>query len=292
MQPDSKPRPSTAASPAGSARALPGRGSPEAAELGYVFDNANVNAVKQHRCLARMLDEPTTRHLLRTGVGAGWDCLEVGAGGGSVARWLAARVGPTGSVLATDIDPQHIARAPGLTIARHDIVCDPLPEMAFDLIHARLVLLHLPERELVLDRLLRALRPSGWLQLDEFDISYGPGLLMPDDDAATLFDAFLACKARMFDRAGADGAWGQHAAQAMRAAGFIDVEPTVELQVWRAGSGGSELLAHHTRHLRDQFLAQGMTDEQLAGVRTLLRDPTFRATSCPIYFVHGRRADR
>ncbi len=275
-----------------SARTGQGRSPTTADDHGYVFDNASAHAVQQHRCLARMLDEPTTRHLLRTGIGEGWDCLEVGAGGGSVAHWLAERVGPAGRVLATDVDPQHIAPAPGLTIARHDIVRDPLPEAAFDLVHARLVLLHLPERELVLGRLLRALRPGGWLQLDEFDISYGPGLLMPDDDAATLFDAFLACKARMFDRAGADGAWGQHAARAMRAAGFVDVEPSAELQIWQAGCGGAELLVHHTRHLRDQLLAQGMTDAQLAGVRTLLRDPTFRATSCPIYFVHGRRAER
>lgn len=267
------------------------RGSEDAAAAahGYVFDNESVHAVDQHSCLARSLDELTTRRLRATGVGPGWRCLEVGAGGGSVAVWLAEQVAPGGSVLATDVKPSHIPAARGLEVARHDIVRDPLPEAAFDLVHARLVLLHLPEREAVLRRLLAALRPGGWLQLDEFDITYGPGLLMPDGEAAELYEAFLAAKRRLFDVAGADGAWGRHAPSAMREAGFVAIDPQAELQLWRAGHGGVDLLVHHTRHLRDPLVAAGMTDAQLAAVRALLRDPAFRATSSPIYTIHGRR---
>src|SRR6266516_3180461 len=114
-----------------------------------------------------MLDPITTGRLTSTGVGPGWRCLEVGAGGGSVAGWLAARVGggvgPPGHVLATDINPAQLRPGPGLEVARHDIVRDPLPDAAYDLVHARLVLQHLPERQAVLARLARTLRPGGWL---------------------------------------------------------------------------------------------------------------------------------
>lgn len=258
----------------------------------YVFDNDNVHAQEQHRCLAEMLDPMTTARLTRLGVGSGWSCLEFGAGGGSVARWLARRVAPTGRVLATDIKPTHITPGPCLDVKRHDVVHDSLPEGVFDLIYARLVLIHLPERLAVLDRLVRALRPGGWLQLDEFDISYGPGLLMPDARARELYESFLAAKVRVMDSAGADGAWGQRAPHAMQDAGLVDIDTEVGLQLWRAGSPGTRLLIQHTYHLREKFLAAGMTDQQLADVREVMTDPAFRATSCAIYSVQGRRPPR
>lgn len=255
----------------------------------YVFDNDSVHARDQHRCLTEMLDPMTTARLAQTGVTSGWHCLEVGAGGGSVAVWLAGRVAPSGRVLATDIKPGHIPASPGLEVTQHDIVHDPLPETAFDLIHARLVLLHLPERLAVLDRLVRALRPGGWLQLDEFDITYGPALLMPDTRARELYEAFLAAKAKLFDTAGGDVAWGQHVPQAMQDAGLVDIDPAIHLELWHAGSAGVRLLIHHTFHLRDRFIEAGMTDRQLTEVRKVLTDPAFRASSCVIYSVQGRR---
>src|SRR5688500_13501668 len=56
------------------------------------------------RTLEALLDAGTIQHLERRGVRRGWRCLEVGAGGGSIAAWLAARVAPEGSVVATDLD--------------------------------------------------------------------------------------------------------------------------------------------------------------------------------------------
>ncbi|MGH3825895.1 MAG: methyltransferase [Pseudonocardiaceae bacterium] len=260
--------------------------------LGYVFDNDSDYAQDQHRCLAEMLDPMTTARLAQTGVAEGWHCLYVGAGEGSVASWLADRVAPSGRVLATDIKPSHIPARAGLEVAQHDIVHDPLPEAGFDLICARLVLRNLPERRAVLGRLVRALRPGGWLQLDEFDITYGPALLMPDPHARELYEAFMAAKARLFDTAGADGAWGRHAAQAMRDAGLVDIDPQPRLELWHAGSAGTHLLIHHTFHLREQLIDAGLTDQQLAGIRRLLTDPGFSASSYPIYSVQGRRPGR
>ncbi|WP_414942756.1 class I SAM-dependent methyltransferase [Amycolatopsis sp. cmx-11-51] len=254
----------------------------------YVFDNHSGHATEQHRCLSEAYDPITLARLAQTGVGAGWSCLEVGAGGSGVAHWLAAKVAPTGSVLATDIKPDHIAPGPGLTVLRHDVVHDPLPSREFDLIHARLVLQHLPEREAVLRKLARALKPGGWMQIDEFDLSYGPVLLAPDARAASLYEAFLTAKERTFKAAGGDGTWGRRVAASMVAAGLVDVDPVPLLFPWQAGSPGVRLLIHHTRHLRDRLLAAGMTDGDLAEVRAVLADPRFRASSCVVYSVHGR----
>jgi len=255
----------------------------------YLFDNHSEHAFDQHRFLAAAYDPMTTERLAETGVGPGWRCLEVGAGGGSVARWLAERVAPGGSVLATDIKPERIPAAEGLEVRRHDIVRDPLPEAAYDLVHARLVLLHLPERIAVLERLVRALKPGGVLQLDEFDIGYGPALLMPAPRARRLYEEFLEAKIRVMSGAGADPAWGRNAPEAMRRAGLVEVDPRPRVELWDASSPGVHLIAHHTRHLRDAFLRAGMTDQRLAEVRELLADPAFRACSCLIYSIQGRR---
>ena len=82
---------------------------------------------------------------------SGWRCLEVGGSGGSIATWLAARVVPSGHVLVTDIEPRFLdsLKLPSTEVRRHNVATDPLPESAFDLVHARLVPVHLPEREKV-----------------------------------------------------------------------------------------------------------------------------------------------
>ena len=92
-----------------------------------------------------------------------WNCLEVGEGGGSIAKWLCERVTSTGHVLVTDIDTRFLEqlRLPNLEVRQHNIVTDPLPERAFDLVHARLVLAHVPERNMALRKLISVLRPGG-----------------------------------------------------------------------------------------------------------------------------------
>ncbi|MFD1151816.1 class I SAM-dependent methyltransferase [Saccharothrix hoggarensis] len=250
----------------------------------YVFDRGHV--AEQHRCLAAAYDPVTFARLAQTGVRAGWRCLDVGAGAGSIAHWLAGR---GAVVLATDVHTDHVPPAPGLTVLRHDVVHDPLPEAAFDLVHVRLVLRHLPERDAVLRKLVTALKPGGLLQVDEFDNSYSPVLRAPDRQAAELYETFLAVKEGVFDAFGVDGAWGRKAPAAMVAAGLVDIDPRVVVHPWRAGSPGVALLAHTTRMLRDKLVAAGLTDAHLAAVRDLLADERFLATSPVVYSVHGRR---
>src|SRR5947209_2530487 len=101
------------------------------------------NAAVRFAALAALDDADTLRHLLDRSIGPGWSCLEVGAGGGPIAAWLSDRVGPTGRVVATDLDTQFVERfrRANMEIWRHDVSCDPLPEAAFDLVHTRLVLI-------------------------------------------------------------------------------------------------------------------------------------------------------
>ena len=136
--------------------------------------------------------DPGTRALLESlGVGPGWRCLEAGAGGGSIAVWMAERVGPDGSVLATDIDTTHLEPlADGvLEVRRHDLRCDDLPVGSYDMVHERSVLSWLEASD-ALERLVAAVAPGGWLVVEDFDWAIsGPG-----DDAplvAKAYDAIL-----------------------------------------------------------------------------------------------------
>ncbi|MGH9035731.1 MAG: methyltransferase domain-containing protein [Acidimicrobiia bacterium] len=114
-------------------------------------------------------DPITQRHLERIGVGEGWRCLEVAAGGGSIARWLAERVGSSGSVVATDMNTRFLTGLPdNVEVRRHDIQTDDL-EADYDLVHCRGLLMHLPDPGAALSRMVSALRPGGWALVDEVD---------------------------------------------------------------------------------------------------------------------------
>src|SRR6478609_6408021 len=99
--------------------------------------------------LTTLADRGSAGTLARLGVDEGWACLEVGAGNGSLARWLAERVGPTGRVVATDVDDRfvEVGDAPQLTFRMHDITSGPPEDGAFDVAHARAVLEHIPKRD-------------------------------------------------------------------------------------------------------------------------------------------------
>lgn len=127
----------------------------------------------QHRAraLAAMLDSGTITQFEGIGVAPGWRCLEVGGGAGSIPRWLCQRVGTNGHVLATDVEPVMLEQLDfdNLEVRRHDVTRDSLPEGEFDLVHTRWMLHWLPDPVVALERLVRALRPGGWLVVEEPD---------------------------------------------------------------------------------------------------------------------------
>src|SRR6266851_716700 len=130
--------------------------------------------------LESALDPGTRDHLTRLGVGPGTHCLEVGAGGGSVAFWLAERVAPGGLVVATDLETDFLESAapgyPTLKVLTHDITAED-PPTGFDFVHARWLVEWLPDKRLALGRMVSALRPGGTLLIEEPDFVtiYGCG---------------------------------------------------------------------------------------------------------------------
>lgn len=133
------------------------------------------DSLARRRCRERLNDDATRRLLERAGIGAGWSCVEVGAGTGAIAAAMAEYVGSAGSVLATELRPEHVQRLraelpTSVDVLEHDCR-NPLPGAGYDLIHARFVLEHLADRSEVLERLRLALRPGGRLVIEDALIS-------------------------------------------------------------------------------------------------------------------------
>ena len=114
----------------------------------YLMSNAHPETASRFDGLERTLDPISTGLLERVGVHAGARCLEIGTGGGSIARWLADRVGPGGQVVAVDLDTRWFRHdgSPQLEVREVDLVGGPIPDGPWDLIHERLVLQHIPAR--------------------------------------------------------------------------------------------------------------------------------------------------
>jgi SAM-dependent methyltransferase len=259
----------------------------------YSFDNDDPAAADRHRHLADMLDPFTFARLAAAGDLTGRRCLEVGAGGGSVAGWLADRVGPHGHVLATDLNPRHLSTDRGYSVLRHDLVTEAVPAPPWDLIHARLVLLHLPERVEILGRLVAALAPGGILMLEEWATAYrGLVLAAPDAAASALVDRYHdVLVERLLPANGNDPGWAGKVHSAMLAAGLSDVDTEIRSASWAGGTAGALIIAVNVAQLRSGFLSAGFTEEELDRLCRLAADPRLVVRGHFTYSTIGRRPD-
>lgn len=257
----------------------------------YLLENRATVAGARFEALSALFDDNTRRHVDALGIGAGAHCWEVGAGGPAVPRMLGQRVGPSGYVLATDLDVSWIDRVPpAVDIRRHDIAADDLPASRFDLVHARLVLTHVPQRSRALRRMAAALRPGGWLLIEDFDITLQP-LACPDPRGE---DEIRANRIRhgfidLLTRRGADVRYGRTLPTRLREAGLIDVAADAYFPLARSAT--ARLEGANVVQVRDELVTDGLAtaaelDAHLAAVASGHLDLAVP----PLVSAWGRRA--
>jgi SAM-dependent methyltransferase len=242
----------------------------------YLFDHSWEGEGDRLNALAALFDPITKRHIAPLGLAPGWRCLEVGAGTGTIARWLAEVVGPKGSVLATDVsldlmDAQGL-EAENLELRRHDIVHDPLPDSGFDLIHSRLVLEHLPGRLDVLARLHRALAPGGWLVLEDFCFR---GQHATDRRGALTIGTLFRLMSVVLRQHGHDPRWAARIPAHLRRAGLTEV-----------GAEGTQIM------MLGDSPAVGWVAPNLARIRGVLLEQKAVSAAPPVRRLLERRLDR
>lgn len=257
----------------------------------YLFDNAASDAALQVRLLAEILDRHTSAVLTRNGVQPGGRCLDLGAGRGSVTHWLAGKVGSGGAVVAMDADPRHIEPHERIELRTADISAADLGAAEYDLVHARLLLMHLPNRDEVMRRAVAALKPGGLLVASDWECSRVEDMFLRGSDQ--LADALLAFQRgliRILVRRGASVDWARLTPLAFHDAGLVDVQTEVYNRVWSGGEAGCLLHACNSRQLEAPLLAEGVSAEQLAILRDGMSDPHTLAYQYPMFTTVGRRS--
>jgi SAM-dependent methyltransferase len=255
---------------------------------GYSFDASWEGERQRLARIEAWLDPQSIRIFEEHGVQPGWRCLDVGAGGGSLTEWLCDRVGPRGSVVALDADTRFLDKlsAPNLEVRRSDVVHEPMPEREFDLVHTRFLLQHLPEREHVLEKLARAVKPGG--RLIVFDSGGAPPVALQDRERFDRFGiAFMTAAAQ----SGWDLAWAPCLPQRLTELGLVDIRARAFREYVTGSDGGfPAFIALSIDRLRERLLATGWLEPaDLDALIAALRDTTCAFLTFECWVASGRR---
>ena len=143
----------------------------------YILDNASALEYKRLDLMSKILDPWTRGYFTALGVDAGWHCLELGGGNGSITEWLAETVGCSGSVTAVDVEASLLELIPAqnVTVQQMDVRTGELPGGGYDLVTCRALLHQIaPEAPAVLAKMAAALKPGGALLVQEPDFHLAP----------------------------------------------------------------------------------------------------------------------
>jgi 2-polyprenyl-3-methyl-5-hydroxy-6-metoxy-1,4-benzoquinol methylase len=244
----------------------------------YGFDPTWSDERRRLELIERCYDPATTSRLVQLGVRSGWQCLDVGAGGGSIARWLRDQVGREGKVVAVDLDTRFFENEPGIEARQLDILTDDLERDEYDLVHCRLLLHHLRDKQLdALRRMAAALRPGGVLLASECFL--GAMLVSPTEACAAMWRALYAAMPN------ADYAWAPSLPATMQAAGLARVEGCGTVDLVKGGTQEAELLAMTVEAVRQRIPANVNVDAGIAR----LRDPSAFEPGVVWYEAWGHR---
>ncbi|GAA2431877.1 methyltransferase domain-containing protein [Streptomyces mauvecolor] len=259
---------------------------------GYLLDNRQTEAGERFDALAALFDATTFRHFDALGLAPGHRVWEVGAGGISVPLGLAERVGPDGQVLATDRDTGWLTGVdlpPNVEVRRHDVGQDEAPLGPFDFVHARLVLVHVKDRDRALRAMLGALRPGGVLLVEDADPALQPLLCLdeygPEQERANrLRRGFRALLAER----GADLSYGRKLPRLLRELGLEGVEADAYFPV--TSPAGDVLEAATVRQVRDQLVERGLaSDDEIERHLASVAEGRLDLATSPMISAWGRR---
>jgi SAM-dependent methyltransferase len=230
------------------------------------------------RLIQEASDPRTVRCLDRVGVGAGWQCLEVGAGAGSVAAWLARRVGPTGHVVAIDLDVRHLGwlDASSVTVRAQDVVTGDLERGQFDVVHFRALLEHVHDVERAMNQMVGALVSGGWLVGEGGDFGRYRAV-DADHPRAAGFDDVMARTFSFIRQAGIFDPFAVSSLPALlERAGLIDVGVDDTSSPVRGGDPMAVMFETSWQRFDGTLTTRGViTEAEAAGRSAAHHDPSF-----------------
>jgi SAM-dependent methyltransferase len=234
----------------------------------------------------------------RVGLRPGQSAIDLGCGPRGILDLLAERVTPAGRVVGLDANPAHAAMAAefaverglsGVEIITADARATGLPTGSFDLIHARTLLVTVPDPAGVAAEMVRLAKPGGRVADAEPDMEHA--LCYPPHPAFDrLGDIFNAASRRT----GADPWIGRRIPELFRQAGLEDVNVEARVQMYPPGNSRRCIRPDLVRSIRPQVLEMGLAsadelDELDAAVRPHLTDPHTVVMSGLLFLAWGRK---
>jgi len=245
--------------------------------------------------LERIFDPLSCRR--RGLVRPGWRCLEVGAGRGSMAVWLAKQVGKSGKVVATDIDVTYLNRLhlPNLEVRQHNILEDSLDALgpgSFDLVCSRLTLFWLAgKQEMAIRRMVECLRPGGWLVDEDGDW----GTVAPVDPSHPYYARYQGAyrSGEWWTSRGYDPTFGRKLSSLFERCGLENIRHETTAEVVRGGSPWAQWWQETLEAIRGWERGKdGMTEAREEEYKALIApwtDPSFWFLSALVHACWGQR---
>jgi SAM-dependent methyltransferase len=263
---------------------------------GYRLDAKGRQAAEDERLslLERIFDPHSRRR--RGFVRPGWRCLEVGAGRGSMAVWLAKQVGPSGHVVATDIDVTYLKKLniPNLEVRQHNILEDSPDSLglgSFDLVCSRLMLFWLAgKQEIAIQRMVECLRPGGWLVDEDGDW----GTVTPVDPSHPFFASYHGAyrAGEWWSARGYDPMFGRKVSVLFERCGLENISHEARAQVVSGGSTWAQWWRQTLEAIRGWELADGLTEAREKEYQALIAPWHDKSFSFLTALVHGCRGQR
>ncbi len=259
----------------------------------YVLGNTPW-AIQRLLRLGQIYQPFTRRVFVEAGITTGMSVLDVGCGPGEVSLLVADLVGPSGSVLGIDAsaDMLEVARIRAQTAGLAHVSFQSADlrsltlDLQFDALVGRFILMHLPEPAAVLRQLVQAVRPSGIVVFQEYDLSSFADAYYPP---SSLWEQTWRLSTLAFQRAGGNLHAGMQLPSMFRAAGLPAPHMAYEASVGADPDWpGFEMRAADVRQFLPLILRFGLATEEEIDIDTLadrLREETVShagATRLPV----------
>ena len=261
----------------------------------YVMADAAFDTERRRLDILESLNDPASvAWLTQLGISEGWRCLDVGAGGGSVARWMAEQVGANGSVVAADLDTRFLRALdlPNVEIRELDILEDELEANHYDLVHTRFLLMHLPNPERALANMISAIKPGGWLLIEDGDYStVAAG--DPNHALSRVFDmTFRKLMENAISAISADLIFGRKIPALTKQSGLRAIGHEGKIWVREGGGDIGEYWVNMLTSVRDINVGNaGITEADYDSLIQAFNDPLFLFTDMAVYAAWGRKPE-
>jgi len=224
----------------------------------------------------------------------GWHCVELGAGAGSIARWLSDAVGDDGSVTAVDRDTSllaDLAASPNVRVVEGDLMTMSFGSACFDLAHSRSVLMHVENPDTVLEHLVPALRPGAVVLFEETDGEPAQRAARGTEMPGPFRDVMVPLAMQW--------TWARTLASRLVALGFTDVHDDLREDLLTGATPGAAFWRQTLATIRPivtdpaRMAALGrdpVDDNSFDGMIELLENPAFSAPFAARHRVSARRA--